>query len=652
MPIRTQVRLARPLLGAAATTLSATLSASLAASSALAGGTLTAVGLGGYDLVRVVPTGASPIEIATTVNPAAPFATSSFQACAFPPIGVPKACLDATASFVGLTAEGQFTSFRLDGVMNVATLQSAQAAIAQQTRELTFTVSGTSIWDPFEFRVAASFTEMVPSAAPVVAQLFNGNGTLMLTLGSGQFDTLLSVPDGTYRLTLTSTANLASGQSPTSGFVDYLITVTPADTTCGGPGAGDCLSAHGAPNCDDADCCQVLCATLDPSCCQIAWDASCVELAEANCLLDGPAYGPIIDPITGRRYSVYERAPRSFAYAALLADGWSPGLVKNERLHRWAQRTLSTASSPYYGVLRIGLSDDLSEGSFVWFDGEPASFAPWHPGEPNDYGNAEDCVEMLYGEGWNDYDCSAHRATLAEELPVSCGSGGPALEVHGPGCDDPVVCSIVCLDRPECCTIAWDDACVTIASGLIDPIVEAGPFINPANRHRYWILSKSSVVLARRAAASLGGTLAIPNSQAEQEWILSMIPLPFGSYFIGINDELIEGSFRTELGDTLAFTAWAEDEPNDWMASEDVVVLNMSLFDGKWNDLTGRWPERAIVEANCLGDLTDDGSVDGADLSLLLGAWGGVGGDLTGDSVTDGADLSVLLGAWGSCPTS
>jgi len=47
-------------------------------------------------------------------------------------------------------------------------------------------------------------------------------------------------------------------------------------------------------------------------------------------------------------------------------------------------------------------------------------------------------------------------------------------------------------------------------------------------------------------------------------------------------------------------------------------------------------------------DLNGDGVVDGADLGLLLGAWGTSGpGDLNGDGTVDGADLGLLLGAWG-----
>lgn len=49
-----------------------------------------------------------------------------------------------------------------------------------------------------------------------------------------------------------------------------------------------------------------------------------------------------------------------------------------------------------------------------------------------------------------------------------------------------------------------------------------------------------------------------------------------------------------------------------------------------------------------LGDLNNDGIVDGADLAILLGAWGSADpiADLSGDGEVGGADLSILLGNW------
>jgi len=55
-----------------------------------------------------------------------------------------------------------------------------------------------------------------------------------------------------------------------------------------------------------------------------------------------------------------------------------------------------------------------------------------------------------------------------------------------------------------------------------------------------------------------------------------------------------------------------------------------------------------------LGDLNGDGFVNGADLAIVLGAWGQtwqppappLPADLNGDGIVDGADIAVLLGAW------
>ncbi len=59
----------------------------------------------------------------------------------------------------------------------------------------------------------------------------------------------------------------------------------------------------------------------------------------------------------------------------------------------------------------------------------------------------------------------------------------------------------------------------------------------------------------------------------------------------------------------------------------------------------------AQSSCSCMGDLTGDGIVDGADLGRLLGAWGtGAGAaDLNQSGLVDGADLGLLLGAWGPC---
>jgi len=64
----------------------------------------------------------------------------------------------------------------------------------------------------------------------------------------------------------------------------------------------------------------------------------------------------------------------------------------------------------------------------------------------------------------------------------------------------------------------------------------------------------------------------------------------------------------------------------------------------------------APVSAQCVADLNNDREVNGADVAILLGAWGPCPGtpcpgDLNLDNEVNGGDLASLLGAWGPCPT-
>ncbi len=82
-----------------------------------------------------------------------------------------------------------------------------------------------------------------------------------------------------------------------------------------------------------------------------------------------------------------------------------------------------------------------------------------------------------------------------------------------------------------------------------------------------------------------------------------------------------------------AYTVQAGDDPND-------------LFTVTFRVLG----EGSGTAAACVGDLNNDGVVNGADLGLLLGNWNNSGvGDLNNDGIVNGADLGLLLGNWGVC---
>lgn len=65
----------------------------------------------------------------------------------------------------------------------------------------------------------------------------------------------------------------------------------------------------------------------------------------------------------------------------------------------------------------------------------------------------------------------------------------------------------------------------------------------------------------------------------------------------------------------------------------------------------GAFETQAPPPPACPADVNADGTVDGADLGLLVGNWGGSGaGDIDATGSVDGADLGLLLSAWGACP--
>lgn len=83
-------------------------------------------------------------------------------------------------------------------------------------------------------------------------------------------------------------------------------------------------------------------------------------------------------------------------------------------------------------------------------------------------------------------------------------------------------------------------------------------------------------------------------------------------------------------------------------------VANLAVdIAGNWTDSGGNCLEAdcPLCPGTCPADLDQDGTVDGADLTRLLGAWGtdDDSADLDGDGAVDGADLTIVLGAWGGC---
>ena len=57
----------------------------------------------------------------------------------------------------------------------------------------------------------------------------------------------------------------------------------------------------------------------------------------------------------------------------------------------------------------LGGTNEKSQGSWVWSDGSPFSYTAWGPGQPDNAGGREHCLETnWWGAGqWNTFDCSS-----------------------------------------------------------------------------------------------------------------------------------------------------------------------------------------------------------------------------------------------------
>ena len=72
-------------------------------------------------------------------------------------------------------------------------------------------------------------------------------------------------------------------------------------------------------------------------------------------------------------------------------------------------------------AMMVSASDGVEEGRWVWLDGSELDYAPWAPGEPNNYGGPENCAMLNYeaANGWHDYPCDIPLGFVCAQAPAS-----------------------------------------------------------------------------------------------------------------------------------------------------------------------------------------------------------------------------------------
>lgn len=66
------------------------------------------------------------------------------------------------------------------------------------------------------------------------------------------------------------------------------------------------------------------------------------------------------------------------------------------------------------GAAFLSMTDFKKKGRFTYPDGAPLVYSNWKPGEPNNNGGKEHCVEMYTTGKWNDRPCGDKRLVICE----------------------------------------------------------------------------------------------------------------------------------------------------------------------------------------------------------------------------------------------
>ena len=109
------------------------------------------------------------------------------------------------------------------------------------------------------------------------------------------------------------------------------------------------------------------------------------------------------------------------------------------------------------------------------------------------------------------------------------------------------------------------------------------------NGHSYYRSTGSAIwTTARTNCSNMGGHLVTITTSGEQTFIYNLWP----SGWIGLTDEVTEGTWRWVTGETYSYKNWNNGEPNN-SGNEDYVQF---VSNGKWNDLNNNSSLAYVLE--------------------------------------------------------
>jgi hypothetical protein len=389
---------------------------------------------------------------------------------------------------------------------------------------------------------------------------------------------------------------------------------------CGDPAAGSCCEAHPTPACADPACCVPVCAT-DSFCCDVEWDAKCAALAVEFCGACGDQCG---SPITGACCVPHDGPAcddASCCATVCAADGFCCEVEWDEFCAGAAQKAC--------GVCGIGCGDPAT-GSCCTARTTPSC------------SDALCCEAICSLDGfcceaeW-DQVCADAAAILCGDCDGACGgpAGGDCCAPHAtPGCSDDRCCLSICVVDPVCCIESWDQICAKTALAVCG---NCGPGCGePASGD---CCTAHATPSCEDAACCLSVCVADPFC-CESAW-----------------DEVCAATALKSCGACVGScgspTAGDCCKPHTNPACSDAACCNLICgadpfcCNIEWDSMCADAAAAACGLCAAPGDLNGDGVVDPSDLTILLNSWGGPAGDIDGDGVTGPADLVLLLNSWG-----
>lgn len=280
-------------------------------------------------------------------------------------------------------------------------------------------------------------------------------------------------------------------------------------------------------------------------------------------------------------------------------------------------------------------------------------------------------------DGWDQF-CVDVAEKFCAGIP--CPGSEGCFDTHvTPACDDEACCNFTCSIDPFCCQAQWDLWCADQAFRLCQTspcsvVVPIGALMEPEECAQR-LNDGCNMVMPGFTGVPCGvvisgtGSTGAPRDTDWYALTLQTLTLVTATLTSEYPAELLVTRGPCSATQTVARIAAFECQP---------ASLTIELEAGLWYVIVSTATEerpanqgipcddddpktpapffgnRYVATIDCndptiLGDLNGDFSVDGADLGLLLGAWGAAPSgfaDLDANGVVNGADLGLLLGNW------